>query len=175
VGPANGDPDTMTEVMAYPAPTCGGLTNRLYVAVKLAGEGDINDIEQCASPAARHDDFSLVLLVGYAHVAGRRRPSPPGTSRNRLSLWAEPLHRRLPRAVDRAIAAQHCRYRSKTRSLRGAAEQISTSPSQGRSNGAWTYVVVPATTPVTHTWQTPLRQEKRVGTSQASASSRILR
>jgi hypothetical protein len=36
------------------------------------------------------------------------------------------------------------------------------------------YVVEPAISGVTHVWQTPLRHEKRVGTSQASANSRML-
>lgn len=40
VGLAIGDPGTMTKVMAYPALTRGSEMNRLYMAVKIAGEDE---------------------------------------------------------------------------------------------------------------------------------------
>src|SRR6185369_432880 len=60
---------------------------------------------------------------------------------------------------------------SMTRSSRGREQQVSKLPSAGSSSGAGSYVTDPETNPHSQVWQTPVRQDQRTGTSQASASS----
>src|SRR5215471_8269735 len=66
-------------------------------------------------------------------------------------------------------------YMSSTISPLGRAQQMSTSPSAGFSSGAGEYVMLPDSRGVVQVWQTPVRQLQRVGTSQASANSSMLR
>src|SRR5271165_3158929 len=60
---------------------------------------------------------------------------------------------------------------SMTRSSRGREQQINKLPSAGGSSGSGSYVTDPETNPHSQVWQTPVRQDQRTGTSQASASS----
>src|SRR5215470_7385849 len=60
---------------------------------------------------------------------------------------------------------------SMTRSSRGRAQQVNTLPPTGGSSGSGSYVTDPKTNPHSQVWQTPVRQDQRTGTSQASASS----
>src|SRR5262252_4033604 len=61
-----------------------------------------------------------------------------------------------------------------TRSFRGRAQQVNKLPSAGGSSGSGSYVTDPETNPHSQVWQTPVRQDQRTGTSQASASSSTL-
>src|SRR5208282_2325119 len=63
------------------------------------------------------------------------------------------------------------RHKSMTTSPSGCEQQINTLPSAGISIGSGRYLTVPATRLVSQVWQTPVRQDHRVGTSHASASS----
>src|SRR3954452_17520861 len=63
------------------------------------------------------------------------------------------------------------RHKSITTSSAGCAQQISKLPSAGASTGSGRYLIIPATSPVSQVWQTPVRHANRTGTSQASASS----
>src|SRR4051812_38862402 len=58
-----------------------------------------------------------------------------------------------------------------TRSSRGREQQGNRLPSAGDSSGWGSYVTDPETNPHSQVWQTPVRQDQRTGTSQASASS----
>src|SRR5262249_58611506 len=60
---------------------------------------------------------------------------------------------------------------SRTTSVLGRAQQTSTCPSAGASSGSGAYVTPPDRIGVMQVWQTPVRQDQRVGTSQASARS----
>src|SRR5437763_13478189 len=60
---------------------------------------------------------------------------------------------------------------SMTRSSRGREQQVNKLPSAGGSSGLGSYVTDPETNPHSQVWQTPVRQDQRTGTSQASASS----
>src|SRR6516164_8758719 len=60
---------------------------------------------------------------------------------------------------------------SMTRSSWGRAQQIKRFPAAGGSSGSGSYVTDPETNPHSQVWQTPVRQDQRTGTSQASASS----
>src|SRR5271169_510877 len=60
---------------------------------------------------------------------------------------------------------------SMTRSSRGREQQVNKFPSAGGSSGTGSYVTDPETNPDSQMWQTPVRQDQRTGTSQASASS----
>ena len=53
------------------------------------------------------------------------------------------------------------------------AEQIRSSSRPGSSSGATSYDASPDSTAVTQVWHTPVRHDHCVGTSHASASSRI--
>jgi hypothetical protein len=64
---------------------------------------------------------------------------------------------------------------SMTRSSRGRAQQVNKLPSAGGSSGSGSYVTDPETNPHSQVWQTPVRQDQRTGTSQASASSSTLK
>ena len=66
-------------------------------------------------------------------------------------------------------------YRSMTRSDVGCAQQTRMSPGTGGSRGCGLYVISPVSSGVVQVWQTPVRQDHLVGTSQASANSRTLR
>src|ERR1700729_3864860 len=65
-------------------------------------------------------------------------------------------------------------YMSRTTSVRGREQQISTWPSDGASSGSGEYETAPDSSGVMHVWHTPVRQLHRLGTSQASARSRRL-
>src|SRR5271157_2026563 len=58
-----------------------------------------------------------------------------------------------------------------TRSLRGREQQINRFPAAGGSSGSGSYFTDPEINPHSQVWQTPVRQDQRTGTSQASASS----
>src|SRR3954453_8611893 len=58
-----------------------------------------------------------------------------------------------------------------TRSSRGREQQVNKLPSAGGSSGSGSYATDPETSPHSQVWQTPVRQDQRTGTSQASASS----
>src|SRR5580692_10819660 len=60
---------------------------------------------------------------------------------------------------------------SMTRSSRGREQQISRFPAAGGSSGSGSYFTDPEINPLSQVWQTPVRQDQRTGTSQASASS----
>src|SRR5438477_3467281 len=60
---------------------------------------------------------------------------------------------------------------STTTSSWGREQQINTFPIAGDSSGSGSYVTDPETNPHSQVWQTPVRQDQRTGTSQASASS----
>lgn len=64
--------------------------------------------------------------------------------------------------------------RSRMRSVRGCAQQTRAVPGVGSSRGSGRYRTVPESTEVWQVWQTPVRQDQRVGTSQASARSRTV-
>ena len=51
---------------------------------------------------------------------------------------------------------------------------MSVLPSAGGSTGSGSYSTVPEMRAVSQLWQTPVRQDQRTGTSQASANSRRL-
>src|ERR1700733_128254 len=57
------------------------------------------------------------------------------------------------------------------RSSRGREQQINRFPAAGGSSGSGSYVTDPEISPHSQAWQTPVRQDQRTGTSQASASS----
>src|SRR5271154_600653 len=61
-----------------------------------------------------------------------------------------------------------------TRSSRGREQQVNKLPSAGGSSGSGSYCTDPEINPHSHVWQTPVRQDQRTGTSQASASSNRL-
>src|SRR5690348_10543527 len=74
--------------------------------------------------------------------------------------------------VRRLVGEENrARQRSRTRSPVGLDEQISVSSGSGSSSGGTTYSVAPDSTRVMQVWQTPVRHDHRVGTSQTSASS----
>src|SRR5262245_34957813 len=56
-------------------------------------------------------------------------------------------------------------------SSRGREQQINRFPAAGGSSGSGSYVTEPEINPHSQVWQTPVRQDQRTGTSQASASS----
>src|SRR4051795_13267301 len=58
-----------------------------------------------------------------------------------------------------------------TRSSRGREQQVNRFPAAGGASGSGSYVTDPEINPHSQVWQTPLRQDQRTGTSQASASS----
>src|SRR5215472_2848996 len=58
-----------------------------------------------------------------------------------------------------------------TRSPWGREQQINTFPSAAGSSGSGSYFTDPEINPHSQVWQTPVRQDQRTGTSQASASS----
>src|SRR5215510_9063677 len=58
-----------------------------------------------------------------------------------------------------------------TVSSRGREQQINTFPAAGGSSGSGSYFTDPEISPHSQVWQTPVRQDQRTGTSQASASS----
>src|SRR3954447_16835525 len=60
---------------------------------------------------------------------------------------------------------------SMTRSPRGRAQQVNEFPAAGGASGSGSYVTDPEINPHSQVWQTPVRQDQRTGTSQASASS----
>src|SRR5579871_1090098 len=60
---------------------------------------------------------------------------------------------------------------SMTTSSRGREQQVNRFPAAGGSSGSGSYVTDPETNPHSQVWQTPVRQDQRIGTSQASASS----
>src|SRR3954463_9433268 len=60
---------------------------------------------------------------------------------------------------------------SMTRSSRGREQQVNRFPAAGASSGSGSYVTDPEINPHSQVWQTPVRQDQRTGTSQASASS----
>src|SRR3954470_23840494 len=60
---------------------------------------------------------------------------------------------------------------SMTSSSRGGEQQVNRFPVAGGSSGWGSYVTDPETNPHSQVWQTPVRQDQRTGTSQASASS----
>ena len=64
---------------------------------------------------------------------------------------------------------------SRTRSDRGWAQHGRISPLGGGSSGSGEYAMSPDSNGVVQVWQTPVRQDQRVGTSQASARSSTLR
>src|SRR5580698_2317987 len=61
--------------------------------------------------------------------------------------------------------------RSISTSPDGLEQQISTLPAAGGSSGSGSYFVAPPINAHSQVWQTPVRQDQRTGTSQASASS----
>src|SRR5215475_10087691 len=61
-----------------------------------------------------------------------------------------------------------------TVSSRGREQQINTFPAAGGSSGSGSYFTDPEINPHSQAWQTPVRQDQRTGTSQASASSNRL-
>ena len=56
----------------------------------------------------------------------------------------------------------------------GREQQINRFPTAGASSGSGSYFTDPETSPHSQVWQTPVRQDQRTGTSQASASSNRL-
>src|SRR5437764_8802006 len=60
---------------------------------------------------------------------------------------------------------------SMTTSSRGREQQVNTLPAAGGTSGSGSYVTDPEINPHSQVWQTPVRQDQRTGTSQASASS----
>src|SRR3954453_3771570 len=60
---------------------------------------------------------------------------------------------------------------SMTMSSRGREQQINRFPDAGGSSGSGSYPTDPEINPLSQVWQTPVRQDQRTGTSQASASS----
>src|SRR5260370_17629300 len=58
-----------------------------------------------------------------------------------------------------------------TVSSRGREQQINMFPAAGSSSGSGSYFTDPEINPHSQVWQTPVRQDQRTGTSQASASS----
>src|SRR3954454_2543838 len=58
-----------------------------------------------------------------------------------------------------------------TTSSWGREQQINRFPADGGSSGSGSYSTDPEINPLSQVWQTPLRQDQRTGTSQASASS----
>src|SRR5215469_3899851 len=58
-----------------------------------------------------------------------------------------------------------------TMSSRGREQQINRFPTAGGSSGSGSYITDPEINPHSQVWQTPVRQDQRTGTSQASASS----
>src|SRR6516165_12424780 len=60
---------------------------------------------------------------------------------------------------------------STTTSSRGREQQVNKLPAAGGSSGSGSYVTEPEINPHSQVWQTPVRQDQRTGTSQASASS----
>src|SRR5580704_13631705 len=58
-----------------------------------------------------------------------------------------------------------------TRSSWGREQQINRFPAAGGSSGSGSYFTDPEIKPHSQVWQTPVRQDQRAGTSQASASS----
>src|SRR5271168_4313658 len=60
---------------------------------------------------------------------------------------------------------------SMTSSSRGQEQQINRFPTAGGSSGSGSYSTDPEISPHSQVWQTPVRQDQRTGTSQASASS----
>src|SRR6202521_3361168 len=57
-----------------------------------------------------------------------------------------------------------------TTSSWGREQQINRFPAAGGSSGSGSYVTDPEINPHSQVWQTPVRQDPRTGTSQASAS-----
>src|SRR5215472_12456752 len=53
----------------------------------------------------------------------------------------------------------------------GREQQINRFPAAGGSSGSGSYSTDPEINPHSQVWQTPVRQDQRIGTSQASASS----
>jgi hypothetical protein len=53
----------------------------------------------------------------------------------------------------------------------GREQQINKFPTTGASSGSVSYFTDPEISPHSQVWQTPVRQNQRTGTSQASASS----
>src|SRR5271155_5737618 len=58
-----------------------------------------------------------------------------------------------------------------TTSSWGREQQINRFPAAGGSSGSGSYFTDPEINPHSQVWQTPVRQDQRTGTSQASASS----
>src|SRR3954462_1378993 len=58
-----------------------------------------------------------------------------------------------------------------TRSSRGREQQINRFPVAEGTSGSGSYFTDPEIKPHSQVWQTPVRQDQRTGTSQASASS----
>src|SRR5271166_1635777 len=58
-----------------------------------------------------------------------------------------------------------------TRSFRWQEQQVNRLPAAGGSSGSGSYFTDPETNPHSQVWQTPVRQDQRTGTSQASANS----
>src|SRR5260370_9965268 len=58
-----------------------------------------------------------------------------------------------------------------TVSSRGREQQINMFPAAGSSSGSGSYFTDPDINPHSQVWHTPVRQDQRTGTSQASASS----
>ena len=56
----------------------------------------------------------------------------------------------------------------------GREQQINRFPTAGASSGSGSYFTDPEISPHSQVWQTPVRQDQRTGTSQASASSNRL-
>src|SRR5271157_5898081 len=60
---------------------------------------------------------------------------------------------------------------SMTRSSLGREQQVNRFPAADGSSGSGSYITDPEINPHSQVWQTPVRQDQRAGTSQASASS----
>src|SRR4051812_29122180 len=73
----------------------------------------------------------------------------------------EPHRARSPPAPQRSSASLSS----------GWPQQMSALPAAGASTGSGLYPTLPEMSVVSHVWQTPVRQDQRTGTSQASASS----
>src|SRR6516164_2055842 len=58
-----------------------------------------------------------------------------------------------------------------TTSSSGCEQHIRRFPAAGGSSGSGSYFTDPDINPHSHVWQTPVRQDQRVGMSQASANS----
>ena len=145
------------------------ITN-LHLAVKLDKSLSLPTILRAEAAAAQYDDHRILSLqlgelpafrrvVGIAHSRGRQPLEP-------CRIACEVL-RGLPHVGDQGAS----RHKSMTTSPSGCEQQINTLPSAGMSIGSGRYLTVPATRLVSHVWQTPVRQDHRVGTSHASASS----